>query len=1587
MKGIKYQAIFEIFLVITSVIAFSYVIRDVFGQEGIVSAQPQEDYVVTQEWRDAFQGESDDQIIGRMETYEGNLNSAIAARDAFNEFYSDPEEFRNDQTEFEENGQVTDSFSGFLGFLEGIIPDLGGIFGGSGLFDGGVSVCTIDNDDAICQSYLSGKCDENCKGECINAPNGIESLPDSSDCALGTCFMLEEGTCSVGGDQGGGATKLECERGGFGKWYAKDDPKGAELCQQGCCYLGDQSVLTTSGDCTNQIDSIGGIELEEGDFRFDPGLNDEYLCLHSLEPPELGACLSESLEVAGQNECQFISMGECLTAGGEFHENQFCSNDEFNTGCIRQNDVGCVEGKDEVYWFDSCGNVENIYDQDTSKSWNGGYVLAKEDSCVLGEGGNPIANQAACGNCLGASSFCAPKKEGDGNIPTQEIPGKDFVCLDRGCYDTDLLSNPVRRDHGESWCVYQSSIGLEGMDNLNLFGMSTMLPQNPLTDLFSGGAGAYATDTPGSRHFKKYCQNGDVKIAPCDDNRNEVCAEQQTPKNIDAVAVDPELLIENPQLYFEQVDSWVKNLPNVDFLDTYSQATCRTSRWGECFAYNPDVFESRLIGIAAQKKAGDLLKFKLDTSCGLDPDCFVKTVDLTSSEDDSFKFSYCAPRYPPGFGFSEEEAETGENFCAQGNSGCTTVFVKEAKTGGLAGAEWKCKANCDCVDYNDGDEPDNAKPSDDFKNQMNSLCVSLGDCGNQVNYLNSQPGGKGYKVCTGEDGECKGGLGGIGGDSGGGFLGFGGGGGALGNADPTPFEYIPAQNNNILGDILGDSVDKFLDDLGIGDLIDQFTGQIGQGAGVPAVGSGTNLGSAAGTGAGIGLTNGAIGALGNIPGASGVLYAFRGAEVVPSWTVTLKTPLTNSIGLEPANGVISHYETFTSSSGDVVSQIPIGETTITSTNQEFATNIVNNNAGAVATKGTSPVAAPASFSSVAAGFATSVVGGVVGSAITSFLIDALGIGAGIDPVTATVLTTAGGVAGSFGATALAHQAGWLSAPAWMGPVAIGMAVAIVVYTIYLKVIGVGEVKEIDVIFECQRWVPPSSGDCNSCGKDGLSDGKNEFPCSKYSCETIGQNCQFVEDSEQEETGGVCVVKEELDLFPPKVVAMIEENENERVLTSGFSYVDFEYDKKVEIVSDDGNCLSQYEVLSFGIELDEPGRCRMSAVPPSLVDQFDSMREVGGGMGMNQTIFFRGLDIYDLGYEGDLEQETRNDVTLFVACEDYYEKNSALNAFQVNLCITPEDISPPRFPESNVQLDPLPFDAETFDFSLPLNEPAQCRYGESYMSFDEMPEDTQCETVDSPFGSNYYCNFNQIPIEYSEGDYCVKCMDHPEWEGTDQESERHENSQCLTLGYSKSENLLSVELVSPIYKTNLIRGSSPATVEIEFRTSGGANDGAATCNYLVNGNNAGKLAETGGTTHTQDLTTLTAGNWKGTVYCNDGVNPVVHTNFEFNLEIDNAAPKITRVYAQNGNLVLVTNKNAECAYALGKVAGRNNFCNFHVDEAGEIEGVNLFGSISGSGGLTHQADFVENEIYYVKCNNEFGHETATCEMITNAGIIS
>ncbi len=323
----------------------------------------------------------------------------------------------------------------------------------------GSYTCLETKSGEYCKQLPSSICDSECKSACVR-----NQLSQVAECH-GTCYNPINGICSLN------APKTLCPN----NWF-NDKNGNVNECRVGCCVLGQQTSLITDQEC-NYLSAGLGVQK---DFR--ASVTNALSCFALQNNKISGACLY------GEKQCRFVTKEECQNSiRGQFFENTLCSNPQLNTSCEKQASTGCFEGKDEVYWFDSCGNRENIFSIPRTGSWNNGFVLDKSQSCKISTNG-----KINCGNCnYLQGSICGRASS------KSEVSVGDFVCKDLSCTD----ENGNKRQNLESWCSYQGSVGLEANR---------------------------ATDPVGSRHFRNTCVRGEIVRDACADFRNEICVESKT---------------------------------------------------------------------------------------------------------------------------------------------------------------------------------------------------------------------------------------------------------------------------------------------------------------------------------------------------------------------------------------------------------------------------------------------------------------------------------------------------------------------------------------------------------------------------------------------------------------------------------------------------------------------------------------------------------------------------------------------------------------------------------------------------------------------------------------------------------------------------------------------------------------------------------------------------------------------------------------------------------------------------------------------------------------------------------------------------
>ena len=830
-------------------------------------------------------------------------------------------------------------------------------------------------------------------------------------------------------------------------------------CRAGCvCFFSKMQEMST----------LFGV-----DMTYKTDIGSELDCIASAQSQEVGACVFEKdYDVT----CTFQTRGECgaetsvngSSSGKTFYPGELCSSEELGTDCARQTETGCFE--QQVYWFDSCGNRENVYSSDRDLSWNDGKAASPDEICPANDGSNKD-----CGNCnyvLGTR--CA---EISGILGIGKPSFGDFVCKRTDC--TDRYGD--KRKNGESWCVYDGEIG--------------------------NGA-----DAPGSRHYKEVCIDGNVVSEPCGDLRSEICIEENVEGAFSAAAC--------------RVNRWQ------DCLGQTKQSGCENTDRRDCMfiplnelpTVSAPLEGSSLADFASIQESfsGSMVREEKSSS----PDTASTFTNPTDTGEDTLNnptsltggvvapitgaFSFggedpnadavskpaptaipegiCLPSFPPGFTFWQES--DAEQICSTANVKCVVYFEKKLYS------DEECVDNCECLE-------------ESWAGQVNGLCNSLGDCGAGANFAGKATyDGADWRV----DGKPKkfSSLGGFGG-------------GAEGAMSEILGRVISVGSVLVTGKAIGGlrvtgRAASLASAPAAAQQVNHLTEQAGANIldGPMPLSDGSTL-----------FDNGILSADGKtfIPHSSGAggagptsavqsvsaVSAVKPAEMFVTKKAFSMTLADGTSKIVPAGTSVEHL-------GDAGGKFMLDGKEYTLDGEKMVGLGKDGTLGGTAAKQGSS-ALSRMFGATTGHFADALLTGLQWGAVAFGIGYLIGSLFGMSKNNTMALGLALG-AGTFAWQGLSTwtqtQGMWLGQ--WALPIGIGVAAA--VFIIMYK-----EESTKVVTFECLPWQAPlGSDDCEVCNEDDLK------ACSEYRCKSLG-NCELVNPGTEEET---CVKKAPSDVTPPVI---------------------------------------------------------------------------------------------------------------------------------------------------------------------------------------------------------------------------------------------------------------------------------------------------------------------------------------------------------------------------------------------------------------------------------------------------------------------
>lgn len=567
--------------------------------------------------------------------------------------------------------------------------------------------------------------------------------------------------------------------------------------------------------------------------------------------------------------------------------------------------------------------------------------------------------------------------------------------------------------------------------------------------------------------------------------------------------------------------------------------------------------------------------------------------------------------------------------------------------------------------------------------------------------------------------------------------------------------------------------------------------------------------------------------------------------------------------------------------------------------------------------------------------------------VTSALFPALSVGAGV----AGTLWSAGAADGFLGSSSTGG-ANWWGRGDVLGAThgqAIGVGVGLVAAAAMFYMMYSDTEQEI-ITFTCYPWDAPTGGArCEECNDMSL-------PCSEYQCKSLGQACELLNPGTDE---AKCSWNDRHDAKYPIITPL------ESALTKDHKYtpdgVVNPPDRGVIIINlkNDEGKVKAFTPLSFGIQTDEPAKCKLDYTRKK---SFDDMSFYFGG---SSTFKYNHTQVMslphpDISSSENLTIKNNGKYTLYARCQDANGNHNEGN-FVINFAVddSPDTTAPLIVATSLIDEMPVSYNTTEIDLEVYVNEMAQCRWDTMDREYDKMINDMSCVTKSTEMNAAmvYPCKTTLTGLRSNgaKNQFFFRCRDKPL-----EDSDRNTNSQ------SKSLTLIGTEplVIKSIEPNETIKGSSESIQTLfKVETVAGYKDGDATCYYSETGD-AGdyiKFFQTDSYEHETELY-LTDGEYEYFIKCVDLGGNTVYQNINFNIESDRTMPAVVRAYRDDAYLKIITNEESECVYD-------TKDCLFQFDD-----GIKM----STPEENEHFVDWAIENDFYIKCKDEYNNQPLPSE---------
>ncbi len=529
-----------------------------------------------------------------------------------------------------------------------------------------------------------------------------------------------------------------------------------------------------------------------------------------------------------------------------------------------------------------------------------------------------------------------------------------------------------------------------------------------------------------------------------------------------------------------------------------------------------------------------------------------------------------------------------------------------------------------------------------------------------------------------------------------------------------------------------------------------------------------------------------------------------------------------------------------------------------------------------------------------------------------------------------------------------------------GGVWVGVAATIITFYLSYK-----KTEELKVQYTCSVWEPPTGGkNCERCNE-------GELPCTQYQCESLGQACELLNPGTTEE---ICAWKDDHDVTPPIIRPWEEALSHNELSYVPDSRVSHPNDRGVYIVnetSDDG-CMKAFTPFSFGVILDEPGKCRVDMIRK---EKFEDMNLYFGGsstLKYNHTQNLILPSAESLAAE-NITLENGGNFELYVMCQDANgnpKSDSPASSFVFKYCVDDgPDLEAPIILTTSIESgEPIAFNQSEVEISIDLNEPAECRWNhDTDTSFSNMYGNFTCSNRVTQINgqAHYTCTTTLSSIrDMQKNTFYFRCKDKPR----SQENDRNENAKGYEFILYGTQPLY-IDYAEP-NETTVKDSTAQVRVTLETRTLGGYKDGEALCSYsescwdedgpLDSFYFIGEDETDFAPIHEADIFPV-PGDYTCNIMCVDRGGNSDSTTITYTVETDEDPPTVVRMYHDRNYLRIATDESSECVFGI-------NNCVYDFDEGIKFKSID-------SEQLEHFTDWDPDKTLYIKCRDKFTNQPA------------